>query len=357
MRPTAVEIDTQALLHNLSVAKQYAPTSRLMAMVKANAYGHGIDIVCPTLAPKIDSFGVGFVDEAIAVASLGLNKPISILEGFFSLDELHYCSEHDFQVVIHESKQLEQLLNAKLKSPVSVWLKLDSGMHRLGFDEATFHQAYDQLNAHENVKALGLLSHLACADGSKPEHTARQLERYFAETNRYANKKSLAKSAAICAHPDTHLDVIRPGIMLYGGETLVNKTAAELGLQPVMHFNASIIAIRHLAKGEHVGYGATYQVDKPMRLATLSCGYGDGYPRLNHPDAHVLIRGRACPIVGRISMELMTVDVSQVDPLSIGDKAMLWGPGLPCALVASWCNTIDYELMTRATLRVKPQVV
>lgn len=356
MRPTHLNIDVSALTHNIAIAKQYADNKHLLAMVKGNAYGHGVELVCPHIAPLVDGFGVGFIEEALTVNALGLSKPIVIVEGFFSKDELLLCAEHDFQVCIHHNEQLEKLLESKLSKPLTVWLKYDSGMHRLGFSEDGCLGALKKLQSSENVSEIILMSHLACADDKANVNTAVQIEKFQELTSSFNGKKSLANSAATLTCADAHFDIIRPGIMLYGGVPIKGIAAKEFNLRPAMQLISSVMAIREVSHGEGVGYGAHWKASGSRKIATICCGYGDGYPRMLHPDAHVLIQGKKCPLAGQVSMEMITADVTALDDIDIGEQVILWGEGLPCHEVARWAGTIDYELMTRASLRITPKL-
>ncbi len=357
MRQTTVEINLAALTHNVSVIRHFAPTSKLLAVVKGNAYGHGVEAVGQALSPVVDGFGVAFLDEALPLLSLNLKKPIVLLEGFFDSDELIFCSENQLQVVLHNMRQVELLKTTKLKKPLTVWLKVDTGMHRLGVSDKAFLVIYQLLLELPAVGNIIVMSHFSSADNQDSADTPKQISLFNRLTKELGVAKSLANSAGILCWPESHHQIIRPGIMLYGGKALQKRLPKEHGLKPVMTFKSTVIAIREISKGESVGYGGHWQAQKDSRIATLAIGYADGYPRMMHPDAHVLIQCRRCPIVGQVSMDMITVDISNLDNVTIGDEAILFGDDLPCHEVARWCNSIDYDLMTRASLRAKKIIV
>lgn len=356
MRPTQVFIDTEALTHNVSIVKQYAPRSKIVAMLKANAYGHGLDIVSETLKNTVDMFGVAFIDEALLLRKLGVKTPVLLAEGFFSRDELPLIEAHDLSVVIHNEWQLNTVLEKPLKKKIKVWLKFDAGMHRLGFAETNFMKAYNALSSCDWVhSSIKLMTHLACASEKKHTHTDAQLKHFFQLTRPLNKPLSIANSAAICSRPESHVEYVRPGIMLYGGAPLKNHSAMSLNLKQVMHFQTEIIALRHCKPGGEVGYDATWRSEKNALIATLPVGYGDGYPRHLKRGACVLIDNIRCPVVGLVSMDMITVDVSQIPHVKIADKVTLWNDNLPCQELAEMADTIDYELFCHASLRVTPQ--
>lgn len=357
MRPPVATIDLEALRHNIRLARDLAPDSRLLAVVKADAYGHGAVPVARALAPYADALAVAGLDEARALRAAGLEHPIVLLAGCFSADELSELGTGGFEPVIHTNEQVEWLLSTEFSRPIRVWLKFDSGMHRLGLDANQFRRAHERLRSAPQVGALVLMSHLACADAADDRNTLEQLERFAEVTADLEGERSIANSAAVLALPDSHADWIRPGIMLYGWSPLDHQTRESDDLLPVMRLTSRIIAIRDLAAGEAVGYGRRFVCRRPTRIGVVAMGYGDGYPRAAPDGTPVLVNGRRCAIAGRVSMDLLTVDITEAESVDIGDEVELWGPGLSANEVASHCGTIAYELVTRVAPRVPRTVV
>lgn len=358
MRPTQVIIDIDALHHNLKRVHELVPSPKVVAMVKANAYGHGLDIVAPSIADQTDYFGVALAEEAMQIRGMGINSPILVAEGFFTQEELLWMSAHRVDTVIHNTWQLETLLRTPLKQSIRVWIKFDSGMHRLGFKKDGFLKAYKTLEKCSWVKQpMTMMTHLASAAKKADPQTKSQLTYFKEVTGSLKGPKSVGNSAAICSQTYLDTNIVRPGIMLYGGSPLSYATPDTLGLKPVMTFSTAIIAIRACEKGGAVGYDATWRSDKKSLIATLPVGYGDGYPRHLSKEAYVLIKGQKAPVVGRVSMDMLTVDVTDIQDVQCGDRVLLWGPGLPCHELAKAANTIDYDLFCRASLRVTPGVM
>lgn len=341
-------IDLAALQHNLQIARQHAPTSRLWAVIKANAYGHGALPVAAAIAAQADGFALARVSEALALRAAGYSLPLLVLGGFHDDAELHRACDQQLQLVIHTPAQLQQLQRSGLKP--RCWLKVDSGMHRLGFAPAEIAAAHRQLQQLSGQE-VGLISHFACADDPADTATAQQLACFNHSCAGLAGPRSLANSAAILAHPASHSDWNRPGIMLYGGAPLLAVAAAEQQLKPVMTLASRVIAVRPLAAGEAVGYGASWRSTKATRIAVIAIGYGDGYPRHAPSGTPVLINGQRYPVAGRVSMDLLTVDIGGA-AIGEGDEAILWGEGLAASEIAACANTIDYALFCGVTARV-----
>ncbi|REL25303.1 alanine racemase [Thalassotalea euphylliae] len=366
VRTATAAIDLQALAHNVTQIKQLAPDSQILAVLKANAYGHGLERIAEALAEQdVGAFGVARLDEALALRACGVVKPIVLMEGFFSPQELPLLDVNSLHTVIHNQEQLDALLVANLQTPIKVWLKVDTGMHRLGVEPAQFHDFYQALKASPNVQDdIVLMSHLSCADDVKSDHTPTQLGLFTALTEKLASQqrlqKTLANSAAICAWPATHLDWVRPGLMLYGVSPMLDKTAEQLSIQPVMTLKSSLIAKRFIKKGESVGYGAAWTAEKDTHIGVIAIGYGDGYPRHAPNGTPVLINGRRVPLVGRVSMDMINVDLGGAAQGechdNIGDIATLWGEGLGIEEIAQWATTIPYELLCNITRRVNMTV-
>ncbi len=352
MRPLVASIDLAAVRHNYAVAKRCAPGRQAFAVVKANAYGHGLREVVTALFDEADGFAVACLEEAAQVRAMHASARILLLEGCFEASEYRMAAQLQLDVVLHSVLQVEQLLASELARPVNVWLKLDSGMHRLGLDEATLRDCHARLQGSAQVAELNLLSHFACADERGHSLTELQLERFLDVLDLPFDQRSLANSAAVLMIPAAHMDWLRPGIMLYGASPFAELSAAELGLQPVMSLTAELIAVREIAAGETVGYGAGWQAERPARIGTVSCGYADGYPRHAPVGTPVWVAGASVPLVGRVSMDMLCVDLSDHPDAKVGDAVELWGANLSVDRVAQASGDIGYELLTKVTARV-----
>lgn len=348
-------IDLKALVANFNITKGMAPNTKVLAVLKANAYGHGLEKIAKAL-PDADAFGVARLDEALALRAGGVVKPIVLLEGFFNKDDLNIIAVNNLQTVIHNNEQLEAIcsLDKLFEQPLKVWLKIDTGMHRLGIAPEDFLHYYQQLTACKNVQdSIVLMSHLGCADDTQNTATANQLAAFNQVTATLPNERSMANSAAVCAWPESHYQWIRPGLMLYGVSPMLVNTDTPIKIAPVMTLQSSLIAIRTLKKGEFVGYGGAWQSAKDTTIGVVAIGYGDGYPRHAKNGTPVLINGRRVPLVGRVSMDMITVDLGAKCNDVIGDTATLWGNGLPVEEIAKWSTTIPYELLCNITRRVQ----
>jgi alanine racemase len=359
MRDARLGISLAALRHNLQRVREAAPYARVLAMVKADAYGHGARLVAETLAGA-DAFGVAFLDEALALRAAGIRQPITVLEGVFSDNEMFEAVRQGLTLVVHQPEQIALLERCRLTGPVDIWLKLDTGMHRLGFAPETAVAAFRRLRAARLTGTLGLMTHLACADQLDSPLTDRQLTRFRAVQQLLGKGSdgipdSLANSAGILAWPAAHGAWVRPGIMLYGSSPFADQTAESLGLRPVMTLTAKLIAVRDVRKGETVGYGATWTAPADSRIGVVGIGYGDGYPRHAPSGTPVLVEGRRVPLVGRVSMDMITVDLGR-QPAQPGDTCVLWGEGLPADDVAAHAGTLSYELFCKVTPRVRREV-
>lgn len=358
MRDAQLIIDSQALLHNLQQVKNHAPHSKVLAMVKADAYGHGALLIAQTLAPRVDALGVAFLAEALALRQAGITCPIAILEGIFSVQELEQALAAQCYLVVHQQQQLDLLTNYQGTNKTQIWLKIDSGMHRLGFAPEQVINAYQQLSNLDCVEAIIFTSHFACADDLNSPKTQQQLvvlEQLYQQLSPII-ARSFANSAAILAWPQSHHQWVRPGIMLYGSSPFADKTAQHLNLKAVMTLKTKVIALRTIASGETVGYGSTWQTTRTTRLAVIAIGYGDGYPRHIQANTPVLINGQRCFIVGRVSMDMIMVDVTERD-VNLGDEVILWGQDLSADEIASYAQTISYELFCQITPRVQRLVI
>ena len=351
MRATRAVIDLAAIRDNYRYAGELAPRSRTLPVIKADAYGHGLLEVAHTLAPLAPGLAVAILDEAIALREAGLALPVLVLEGPRSADAFAAARARDLTVMLHEPGQLAALKAAG--GPIKAWLKLDTGMHRLGFSAAALPGVLAELRRGGLLAEPPVLcTHLACADQPGNAHTQTQLGRFAAATCGLEGPRSIANSAAILAWPASHAEWNRAGYLLYGASPLSVAHPAAPRLRPAMRFEAELIALREIAAGESVGYGARWTAGRPTLIATVAVGYGDGYPRQAPNGTPVLIKGRIAPLVGTVSMDMITLDVSDHQGLSPGDTVELWGAGLPIRRVAEALGTIGYELMTRLTARV-----
>ena len=359
IRTATAVIDRQALLHNYQTIKAKAPHSQILAVLKANGYGHGLERIAKALSSsdiQADAFGVARLDEALALRAAGIVKPIVLLEGFFNADDIDILSVNNLQTIVHNQQQLNAILAAKLTQPLKVWLKIDTGMHRLGIDTQDFEHFYRVLLESDNVEnELVFMSHLACADDVENPMTAQQLAVFSKVTEQLSptQAKSMANSAGICAWPASHFDWIRPGVMLYGVSPMANESAEQLNIKPVMTLQSSLIAIRNIKAGESVGYSSSWTCQQDTTIGVVAVGYGDGYPRHAVNGTPVLVNGRIVPLVGRVSMDMITVDLGADANDDIGDVVTLWGQGLPVEDVANYASTIAYELLCNIKSRVK----
>ncbi len=353
MRPLQARIDFSALQHNLGVARGHAPQSRTIAVIKANGYGHGLLRVARALETA-DGYAVLNVGEAVALREAGFNQTILLLEGFFSADELPTLAEYRLASVIHCPEQIEMLEMAGLPVKLDVFLKLNSGMNRLGFRPEAFSAALQRLQAARAVGRVTLMTHFACADAIKgtAQGVAAQLACFDGLAAGLDEPRSLANSAAILRYPETHGDWVRPGIMLYGSSPFADASAASLDLKPAMTLTSAIIGLQELQAGEAVGYGATYRAEHPARVGIVACGYADGYPRHAPTGTPVLVNGQRSRTLGRVSMDMLCVDLTGIPGAGIGSPVTLWGKGLPVEEVAAAAGTISYELLCALAPRV-----
>ena len=356
MSRTALAIlSTENLLHNLTVIQQKAPTSRIIAMVKANAYGHGLRSVSLRLEKYVDSVGVASIDEAIALRKAGVKIPITLMEGVFEPDELLIASCERFHVVFHTVDQIQWLESSSLLPlPLTAWIKIDTGMGRLGFPSDQALQAYQRLTANKQVVTpIGCMSHLACADDYHHPLNQEQIHNFAAFTRNLPGPKSLCNSAALFSFADQQYDVIRPGLALYGVSPFSTHTAAELGLKPVMTLQTRLIAVRIGRKNSTLGYGARFVCPEDMPIGVIAMGYGDGYPRSAQDGTPILVNGVRCKLIGRVSMDMITIDLRPYPQAKVNDQVILWGNGLPLEEVAPYTNNIPYDMLTSIQSRVK----
>ncbi len=350
-RPTKIIIQLGALQHNFQQVKTLAPQSSILAMVKSNGYGHGIERIALALS-NADAFGVACIEEGLLLRKAGVNHPVVLIEGLFTNDELSRAAAENFTLVVHHESQVNMFEENPHLEPLSVWLKIDTGMHRLGFAPDQVKTMHQRLSACPSVKKpIGLMSHFSSADGLELIHTEQQIARFDAATENLSGPRSLCNSAGIIAWPSAQRDWVRPGLMLYGVSPFGEKHSASL--KPVMSLESELIAIHPIAKDESVGYARVWTSPEEMRIGVVAIGYGDGYPQFARMGTPVLVNGQICPLVGRVSMDMLTVDLRTQPTAKVGDPVVLWGKGLPVEKVAEGNHTSAYELLTRITQRVK----
>lgn len=354
MKPATAEIDLAALKQNVSVVRQCAPGHPIMAMVKGNGYGIGLVEAAQTLKDRVEGFGVARLEEALQLRAVGVQQPILILAGITEASDWSLVVEHQLQPMLHSEQQLALLEQQTLPEPVTVWVKVDSGMHRVGFEPAAIGDVLARLRACPHVTEQPvLITHLAYADMPQRTETTAQLAAFAQVTQTYEGPLSVANSAAILHWPAAHQGWVRPGIMLYGASPMVGQTATQHGLAPVMRLHAPVLAIRDVKAGQAVGYAGTWQAQQDTRVAVVAIGYGDGYPRHTPNGTPVYINGREYPRVGRVSMDLLTVDIGNDTSIAVGDEVELWGPNLPVERIADAAGTIAYELLCQVSRRVR----
>ncbi|MEY8713428.1 alanine racemase [Mangrovibacter phragmitis] len=353
MQAATVVINRRALRHNLQRLRELAPSSRLVAVVKANAYGHGLLETARTL-PDADAFGVARLEEAIRLREGGITQPVLLLEGFFNASDLPVIASQQFHTAVHSEEQLEALEQAQLSQPVTVWMKLDTGMHRLGVRPEKAEAFYARLSQCKNVRQpVNIVSHFARADEPEVGATEQQLAIFNHFVEGKAGLKSIAASGGILLWPQSHFDWVRPGIILYGVSPLDHKPwGADFGFQPAMSLTSSLIAVRDHKAGEPVGYGGTWVSQRDTRLGVVAMGYGDGYPRSAPSGTPVLVNGREVPLVGRVAMDMICVDLGPDAQEHPGDSVVMWGEGLPVERIAEVTKVSAYELIARLTSRV-----
>ncbi|RLQ21634.1 alanine racemase [Seongchinamella sediminis] len=356
-RANQARLNLQALRHNLAHARRLAPAAKVMAVVKANGYGHGAVTVAQALAPQADALAVATIDEAMELRAAGLVAPVLLLEGVFEASELDIAARENFWITIDNGQQLQWLEQARLPAPLRCWLKVDTGMHRLGVPAAETADFHQRLSACGNCQAeIVACTHFASADDLDSKQTNEQLALFEQATAGLGVLRSAANSPAVLGWPASHYDWIRPGYMLYGDSPFPAPHPNAAPLRPVMTLCSSVISLREVDAGESVGYGASWTAQRPSRIATVSIGYGDGYPRQAANGTPVLVRGQRAPLAGRVSMDMITVDVTDLPEVRLGDEVVLWGEGLPVGEIGAHAGTIGYELTTRMPART-PRVV
>jgi alanine racemase len=344
LNTASVLIDISALRHNLGVVRQLCPNSQVMAMVKADGYGHGLLRAADALATA-DGLAVARLQEAIQLRNAGISNRILLLGSILDASDLRFCGEANIDIAVHDMATVDLITVVAKNIPLRVWLKLDSGMHRLGLDAKEFCLANQILQANPGVLEIVHMTHFSSADDLTSTATDKQLLAFMALHNINSKAKvSIANSAALISRPETHADWVRPGIMLYGENPLASSY--PLPLRPAMTLRSRVLAVRQLDAGEAVGYGCTWTSKRISRIATIGIGYGDGYPRHAGCGTPVWINGQIAPLVGRVSMDSITIDVTDCKPATVGDEVTLWGEVLPAAIIARNSHTIPYQLFT-----------
>jgi alanine racemase len=360
MIPAAYAVlNLDAVAHNLAVVKRCAPEAKIMAVIKANGYGHGLLRIAEVLA-SADAFAVARVDEGIRLRKAGITKRIAVLEGFTCLEEFEALLAYQLDAVVHSAVQVDILEQRKEQGVCAIWLKLDTGMNRLGFKAKEFDAIYQRLTQCSIIKQpINLMTHLANADDLKDDTTHTQIKRFkqtlatMTLALQTGSECSIANSAGILAWHEALSDWVRPGVMLYGISPFLDRTGEQLGLKPIMELHSRLIAVKSLDVGDKVGYSGTWVCEKPTLLGVVAIGYGDGYPRYAKAGTPILVNGQRVPLIGRVSMDMITVDLATQPLAKPGDTVTLWGEGLPVEEIALAADTIPYTLVCGVTQRVQ----
>lgn len=353
-RDTVMTMSGANLFHNIQIIKDKIGPAKIIAAVKANAYGHGLKDAALRLEKHVDMLGVAFIDEAIFLRKNGVKIPIMLLEGVFNKHDLKIAANQNFHVVFHHPSQIEFLQNLTLKHQINAWLKIDTGMNRLGFDLKEAKYFYQKLLDDPKIaKPVRIMSHFACADEVNHPLNQLQINRFETLTNKIITEFSLCNSAGIFNFPKNHHDFVRPGLAIYGASPLSNKTAIDLNLKPVMTLRTSLISIKKVTKGSSIGYLGRYICNQDMLIGVGAIGYGDGYPRSAKDGTPVLVNGVKCQLAGLASMDMITIDLTNYPNAKIGDKVTLWGDGLAVEEVAKYTDNSVYDLLTVVRERIK----
>lgn len=354
MRPIQATINLAAFRHNLAVARQHAPQSKVMAVIKANGYGHGLLNAAQGLADA-EGFAVLSLSEALDLRHAGYEQNILLLEGLFDTDEALLANQHRLSLVIHQTEQVTILEALSLPHPFEVFVKINTGMNRLGFQPEQLTPLMQRLKQCANVGKITLMTHFANAD--EAAGIAQPLALFQQTVKDFSDYPiSLANSASVLRYPESHGDWVRAGIMLYGATPFADTTASQLNLRPVMRFSSRIIAIQTLSQGDGLGYGHAFVADQAMRIGVVACGYADGYPRHAKNGTPIAVAGKSSRLIGRVSMDMLFVDLSHLPDCDLGDEVELWGDLVPVDAVAHSADTIGYELLCAVAARVPLQV-
>jgi alanine racemase len=353
VRPARARIDLDALRHNLELARRRAPSARTWAVVKANAYGHGLRRAARAFSGA-DGLALLEIDEAVRLREAAWAKPLLLIEGFFDERDLALFAQHALTAVVHNAEQLAMIERSRIAAPLDVYLKINTGMNRLGFAPEQARAAFTRLRASANVGQITLMTHFADADG--PRGVAEPMARLEQVSAGISAPRSAANSAALLRFPKTHLDWVRPGIMLYGCSPFADETADAIGLKPAMTLTSEIIAVQDVAAGGRIGYAGLFEAASATRVGIVAAGYADGYPRHAPVGTPVLVGGRRSRTLGRVSMDMLFVDLTAMPAAGIGTPVTLWGEGLSADEVAMAAGTVSYELLCALSPRVPVEV-
>lgn len=356
-RAATATINLAAFRENYRLAKSVAPQQKAVAIIKADAYGHGAVKLALALEDEADAFGVACIEEALELREAGIGKPILLLEGFFTADELPIISDNNFWCAVHSLEQIDIIAQARLAQPIDIWLKMDSGMHRLGVLPKDYHHAFARLKHIKQVNNIVLMSHFASADDFSSAVTAQQVSCFDDISHELNAPVSIANSAATLGHENARRDFQRPGIMLYGATPFDAPHPLANQLKTVMTLTSEVIAIRDLEPGDGIGYSHRHVCDVPTKVGTVAIGYADGYPRHAKDGTPVIVNGQRTHIIGRVSMDMLTVDLTHINGAKVGSKVELWGENLPAVEVACYCDTVAYTLFTGITRRVHKKYI
>lgn len=352
-RPTSATIHTDALRHNLGQIRLRAPNSRVMAVVKADGYGHGLERVARALGGA-DAFGVASLSDAERLRAAGISQPVLLLSGFDEPADIERLRQLQVDTTVHHETQVQMLEQASAGGQVRCWLKVDSGMHRLGFAPEVVRDVHARLSRLTGIVGeVVLMNHFASSDEFHGPQTREQMQVFAEATSGLPGQRSLANSAAVLGWPGAHADWVRPGGAMYGMSVVAGTVGADFGLRPAMTLSTRLIAVNPLRRGQRVGYAGTWTCPEDMRVGVAAIGYGDGYPRAAPAGTPVLVDGRPASVIGRISMDLMTIDLRGHDDARVGSPVTLWGPDLPVERIAEAAVTISYELTCSITRRVR----
>ena len=348
-RPIQATIDLDALRANLTVVRQCSPDARVFAVIKANAYGHGL-LRCARALAAADGFALLEIDYAVRLREAGFAHPIFLMEGVFDTRELVVAAKHHFACALHDVDQVDMLRDLPAGMRVDLFVKLNTGMNRLGLRPTELPGILATLRESPHVGAITLMTHFACADDARG--IREQWDVFERATKNEKLPRSASNSAAILRYPQVHYDWVRPGIMLYGGSPFADVSAEHSGLKPVMTLTSRIIGVQSLAPGETVGYGASFVAARPTRVGVVACGYADGYPRHAQTGTPIVVEGLRTTTVGRVSMDMLCVDLTDLPQAGMGSPVVLWGAGLPADDVAASAGTVSYELFCALAQRV-----
>jgi len=355
-RPAHVVIDRAALKHNLEQVRRFAPNASVMAVIKADGYGHGMEVAADALS-SAEEFAVNSLDDVYRLRDYGVDKSLNVLSADLSVEQLNQLQELNVRAVFYDLAQLHTFEQIDDSANLSIWLKVDTGMGRLGIMPDELGLIYQRLSSIAGISSISLMTHLANADNADHPSNQAQIDAIIALSEQFEFEQlSIANSAGLINFKNSQADQVRPGIMLYGISPIADKSASELGLKPVMTFKSKLISVKQLPAGSAVGYGSTYSLEVNSRIGVVACGYGDGYPRHAPSGTLVLVNGFYVPIIGRVSMDMITIDLGEL-PAQVGDEVILWGEDNPIEEVAASAGTIAYELCCGILPRVERVII